>query len=118
MDRRKPTVQLLGRYQPWHDGHTELFKRAHAKTGQVVILIRDTGERFHDRDVMINKLKVAGFSMWVDYEIIDVPNIINITYGRDVGYTFSEERFDEEIEKISATEIRDDMDSKDKSYKN
>ena len=117
MDRRKPTVQLLGRYQPWHEGHTELFRRAHAKTGQVAILIRDTGEGYHDRDVMINKLKVAGFSMWADYEIIDVPNIINITYGRDVGYTFREERFDEEIEKISGTEIRYDLDSKDKSYK-
>ena len=27
-DWKKPTVQMLGRWQPWHDGHTELFKRA------------------------------------------------------------------------------------------
>ena len=27
-DWKKPTVQLLGRWQPWHDGHQELFKRA------------------------------------------------------------------------------------------
>ena len=106
MDRRKPTVQMLGRYQPWHDGHTELFKRAHAKTGQVCILIRDTGERHHNRDQMINKLTVAGYSMWKDYEIIDVPNIVDITYGRDVGYTFSEERLDPQVESISATRIR------------
>ena len=66
---------------------------------------------------MINKLKVAGFSMWVDYEIIDVPNIINITYGRDVGYTFSEERLDEETEKISATEIRDELSNSVKNNK-
>ena len=117
MDRRKPTVQLLGRFQPWHDGHTELFRRAHAKTGQVVILIRDTGEGYHNRDHMINKLKVAGFSMWVDYEIIDVPNIINITYGRDVGYTFSDERLDEEIEKISGTEIRNELSNSVKNNK-
>ena len=75
-------------------------------------MIRDTGEGFHNRDHMIGKLKVAGFSMWVDYEIIDVPNIINITYGRDVGYTFSEERLDEEIENISATEIRNELHNK------
>ena len=106
MDRRKPTVQMLGRYQHWHDGHTELFKRAHAKTGQVVILVRDTGEGFHNRDHMIGKLKVAGFSMWEDYEIIDVPNIVDITYGRDVGYTFSEERLDPKSERISATRLR------------
>ena len=30
MDRQKPTVQMLGRYQPWHEGHRELFKKAHA----------------------------------------------------------------------------------------
>ena len=40
-DYKKPTVQMLGRWQPWHDGHTELFKRAHAITGQVVIMVRD-----------------------------------------------------------------------------
>ena len=41
MDWTKPTTQLLGRFQPWHQGHTELFKRALSKTGQVVILLRE-----------------------------------------------------------------------------
>ena len=40
-DWKKPTVQMLGRWQPWHDGHQELFKRCHAKTGQVIIQVRD-----------------------------------------------------------------------------
>ena len=31
-DWKKPTVQMLGRWQPWHDGHTELFKKALEKT--------------------------------------------------------------------------------------
>ena len=35
-----------------------------------------------------------------------VPNIINITYGRDVGYKIEQEQLGKEIEKISATEIR------------
>ena len=34
---KKPTVQMLGRWQPWHDGHQELFKRCISKTGQVII---------------------------------------------------------------------------------
>ena len=37
-DSQKPTTQMLGRWQPWHDGHTELFKRALAETGQVAIM--------------------------------------------------------------------------------
>ena len=39
-DRFKPTTQMLGRWQSWHDGHTELFKRALAEMGQVCIMIR------------------------------------------------------------------------------
>ena len=39
-DQFKPTTQMLGRWQPWHPGHTELFKRALAETGQVCIQIR------------------------------------------------------------------------------
>ena len=40
-DWKKPTVQMLGRWQPWHDGHTELFKKALKKTGQVCIMYID-----------------------------------------------------------------------------
>ena len=44
-----------------------------------------------------------------DYVIMLVPNIINITYGRDVGYKIEEEVFDEKITNISATKIRKKM---------
>ena len=32
MNWKKYTIQLLGRWQPWHKGHTELFKKAHKQT--------------------------------------------------------------------------------------
>jgi hypothetical protein len=35
-----------------------------------------------------------------------VPNIVNITYGRGVGYSFEEETFDKSVTEISATKIR------------
>ena len=38
-----------------------------------------------------------------------VPNIMNITYGRDVGYKIEEESFDKDITEISATKIRKQM---------
>jgi hypothetical protein len=40
------------------------------------------------------------------YTIIVVPNIVNITYGRTVGYVIEQEVFDADIESISATNIR------------
>lgn len=113
MDWSKPTTQLLGRYQPWHEGHTELFKRAHAKTGQVIIMLRreDGSENnpyssTQRSKIIVHTLEAEGFKLQKDFDIIEVPNIVNITYGRDVGYAIEQERLDADIEAISATEIR------------
>ena len=43
------------------------------------------------------------------YEIQVVPNIVNITYGRDVGYKIEQEVFTDAIHNISATNIRKSM---------
>ena len=69
-------------------------------------MVRDTGEEFFDQSVVIGELFNHGYVYDKDYIIMMVPNIVNITYGRDVGYKIEQERLDEEIEKISATEIR------------
>jgi|SRR5210317_267713 nicotinamide mononucleotide adenylyltransferase len=115
-DYKKPTTQLLGRYQPWHDGHTELFKRAFAKTNQVAILIRESDETesnpftYQQRVKLIESaLSKEGFVFKTHYDIIRVPNIVNITYGRDVGYAIEQEKLDASIEAISATKIRNEI---------
>ncbi len=126
-DAKKPTVLLLGRWQPWHDGHLALFKRAISKTGQVVIQVRDVkdssgGEGQDDNPFSFSeiskdiekKLLVSGFKLNEDYIIQFVPNITNITYGRGVGYRIEEESFDSDIESISATKIRKSLREKGK----
>ena len=40
------------------------------------------------------------------FKIMLVPNITNISYGRGVGYKIEEVVLSEEIQKISATKIR------------
>ena len=47
-----------------------------------------------------------GYKRGIDYEIMLVPNIVNISYGRGVGYVFEEETFDDSVTSISATKIR------------
>ena len=116
-DDKLPTVQMLGRFQPWHAGHMALFKRALAKTGQVCIMVRDVGGVddknpfvFTDvRDRIISELGKQGHMHGAEYVIQLVPNIVNITYGRDVGYVIEQEILDEEIQAISATDIREQM---------
>jgi len=119
---KKPSVQMLGRWQPWHDGHQALFKRCVAKTGQVIIQVRDVqgssgGQNQEDNPFnwetvcknIQDSLLDEGFERGVHYEIMLVPNIVNITYGRGVGYAIEEEIFDDTIESISATQIRRKM---------
>ena len=126
-DRFKPTTQMLGRWQPWHPGHTELFKRALAETGQVCIMIRTvpqdqdaSGGRtmiqddnpFIVTDVEENikkELQKEGFTYGKEYVIMIVPNIVDISYGRGVGYTFTEHNLGQKIHNISATKIRAEM---------
>tara|TARA_B100000029_G_scaffold354884_1_gene347703 strand:- start:252 stop:644 length:393 start_codon:yes stop_codon:yes gene_type:complete len=121
-DWKKPTVQMLGRWQPWHEGHKALFERCLKKTGQVIIQVRDvqgssggTGQDdnpFDWEQVCLNieeGLEADGYKRGIQYEIMLVPNIVNITYGRGVGYVFEEEVFEESIANISATKIRKKM---------
>ena len=113
---------MLGRWQPWHDGHQSLFKRCILKTGQVIIQVRDVkgssgGEGQNDNpfdwDSVCKNIEDGlikdDFQRGEHYEIMLVPNIVNITYGRGVGYIFEEEAFEQEIESISATKIRKKM---------
>ena len=109
MDWTKPTTQLLGRFPPWPQGHTELFKRALSKTGQVVILLREqdgTDSNPFTTEQRVNFIKEALSAYAGKFEVVPVPNITHITYGRDVGYTIEQEHLDRETESISATDIR------------
>jgi hypothetical protein len=113
-DWQRETVQMLGRWQPWHDGHRALFERAIKKTGQVVIQIRDCQGWQGSNPFEIEKVK-SFIRRDLDpiyqgqYEIQVVPNIVNITYGRDVGYRIEQESFDDAVHSISATKIRKDL---------
>jgi len=113
-DWQKPTVQMLGRWQPWHGGHRALFERAIAKTGQVVIQIRDCqgwqGTNPFAIDQVRHYIRRDLDPIYQGQYLIQVvPNIVNITYGRDVGYAIEQEQFDHAITDISATKIRRSM---------
>ena len=113
-DWRKETVQMLGRWQPWHQGHRALFERLLAKTGQVIIQIRDV-QGWQDSNPFSYSQVTNFIRRDLDplyqgqYEIMLVPNIVHIGWGRGVGYTSGEETFDESVTSISATQIRKEM---------
>ena len=112
-DNKKPTAQMLGRWQPFHDGHYKLFCEIHKKTGQVLIMVRDVqgidDNPFDFETVKKNIEERLNPEFEGQFKVILVPNITNICYGRGVGYAIEEIVLDETTQKISATKIREKM---------
>ena len=128
-DPQKPTTQMLGRWQPWHEGHTALFKKALAQTGQVAIMVRDVHDIIgedagggrtvvqddnpFDKNQVFQNIAAAlheeGYTEGEEYIVMFVPNIVDISYGRGVGYTITEHKLGKKIHDISATKIRAKM---------
>ena len=117
-DNKKPTAQMLGRWQPFHDGHYALFEEIIKKTGQVCIQVRDVkgvDDNPFDFEFVKSKISERLEGKFKNrFKIVLVPNITNICYGRGVGYKIEEVVLSEEIQKISATKIRKEMREKGK----
>ena len=117
-NNKKPTVQMLGRWQPFHDGHYALFEEIIKKTGQAHIMVRDL-QGVDDNPFDFESIK-SRITERLDkkyknrFKVVLVPNITNICYGRGVGYKIEEIVLSEKIQKISATKIRKKMREKGK----
>ena len=112
-DNKHPTAQMLGRWQPWHAGHQKLFEEILKKTGQVNIMVRDVkGVDDNPFDFETVKKKIEerlNPEFEGRFQVMLVPNITNICYGRGVGYKIEEIVLDEKTQQISATKIREQM---------
>ena len=111
---KQKTALIIGRWQPWHRGHRELFKSALDRAEKVAIGVRhtyatdgknpfsfDQVKKFIDDDL---SNEYSGL-----YDVIELPNITNVIYGRDVGYKVEKISLGDDVEKISATEVRKSM---------
>lgn len=109
----KPAALMIGRYQPWHDGHRALFMEALETEGYVVIGVRDTYGLGDDNPFPFSEIRTRieeSLKAFVgSFEIRRLPNITNIVHGRDVGYRITHVELDSDIESISATQIRSSL---------
>lgn len=108
------TGLMIGRFQPFHDGHLKLFEAILEKEGQVLIGVRNTynlDEKnpfdFDEVEQGINNKLEAKYRG--KYRIMQFPNITGVYYGRDVGYKVEKINLDPQTEAISATQIRKEM---------
>jgi hypothetical protein len=108
-DWKAPTTLMLGRYQPWHEGHKALLDKARDRTDQVVIGVRDTHGTSEKDPLSFNEVAEGIQGTEQSPFIVKMPNITNIVYGRDVGYKIEQIDLGADIHAISATQKRKEM---------
>ena len=105
---------FIGRWQPLHVGHKEMFNQVINEGGKVLIAIRDvpTDEKnpWSAIEVMYNlSNELMDLIEEGRLKIIIIPDIESINIGRGVGYDVIEHVPPAEIHDISATKIRENM---------
>lgn len=102
----KKTYSLfIGRWQPLHEGHLALFDSVRSEGRNIAIGVRDT-ECDSNNPYSIGKRVEMIKSAVPDAKVFIIPDINEIVYGRGVGWGVREIRLADDIEAISATEIR------------
>lgn len=106
-DSKKPTALMVGRYQPFHEGHRALIVEGIHRVGQVCIAVRDT-QGTDDKNPFSfeygrSRVEHSLRSYEGKFTVVPLPNITNIYYGRDVGYKIERIDLDLSLQNISAT---------------
>lgn len=115
MERKDSQWSLfIGRWQPLHEGHKQLFRQVINEGGKVCIAIRDgeVNEKnpFTPQQVLMNiatemELEISNRKL----KAIIIPDICSVEFGRGVGYDIIEHIPPTEVAEISATKIREQM---------
>ena len=109
-NNQAPTALLIGRYQPFHIGHKTLVAEAIKRTGQCCIALRDVGGIDEKNPYDFDKVKAEIESACVEFgnkiKIVELPNIMDVFYGRGVGYNIEQLELSKELQEVSATKIR------------
>ena len=104
-------AMFVGRWQPLHTGHQELFNRAMDEGKNVLICIRDIQpdekNPFTAQQVLENITEFYQNEPRVTVMVI--PDICSIEFGRGVGYDIIEHIPPTAIGEISATKIREQL---------
>lgn len=111
-------AMFIGRWQPLHKGHMWLVDQKLKKDIPVLIAVRDIppdekNPFTTEQTVDMLKKSYADFNV----EVMIIPDIESVNYGRGVGYEINEHVPPADVEVISATDIRNKIRADDESWK-
>lgn len=99
---------FIGRWQPFHEGHQKLIQSVLDENKPVLIAVRETP--FDEKNPYNSEERIARIKEFYkdnqNVEVIPIPDIAEVCYGRDVGWGIRRVRLDKQTEEISATKIR------------
>ena len=110
----KQYSMVVGRFQPFHDGHKWLVNQCLEDGKNVLIVIRDIvpdeKNPFEVSEVKNNIMK----ELWKliseeRVKVMVIPDIESVNFGRGVGYDIIEHIPPQEVSEISATKIREQL---------
>lgn len=109
-DNKAPTALLIGRYQPFHIGHKTLVAEAIKRTGQCCIGLRDVAGIDEKNPYDFEQVKLNIMNACREFgdkvKVVELPNIMDVFYGRGVGYNIEQLELSKELQEVSATKIR------------
>ena len=109
-------AMFVGRWQPLHKGHQELFRQAMDEGKNVLICIRDVEpdeKNPFTTEQTVSMIKKYHESENDDVKVIVIPDIESVNFGRGVGYEINEYIPPRDVASISATGIRNCIKNKD-----
>ena len=110
----KQYSMLVGRFQPFHDGHKWLMKQCLDEGKNVLICIRDIepdDKNPYTSQEVENRITGGLLDLIQEgrVKVIIIPDIESVNFGRGVGYDIIEHIPPQEVSDISATKIREQL---------
>jgi len=116
----KPKAFFAGRWNSvYHNGHNHLIQTELDSGNDVVLAIRNVQPDDKNPWTAAEVKEMLGFRYKDEprVEVIIIPDIASINYGRGVGYEVKEIKVTKQIAGISGTQIRELIANKDSSWK-
>ena len=119
-NKDKKYAIFVGRFQPYHYGHIELINQKLKEGIPALILVRDIEP--DDKNPFTTEQTVSMIEKYHsikgdDVKVVIIPDIESVNFGRGVGYEINEFIPPSEIAHISATTIRNCIESGDEHWK-
>ena len=111
-NKDKKYAIFVGRYQPYHYGHIELIKQKLDIGIPALIMVRDIApdeKNPFTTEQTVEMIEKYHAAKGHDVQVIIIPDMESVNFGRGVGYEINEFTPPENIGWISATGIRNSI---------